>query len=161
MKKTVPIFIDIEASSLGIESYPIEIAWNDGHGVITSWLINPDLYPENWRDWDPGAEAVHGLSRQFLVTHGEKLEIIARNMIDRLPRVLYSDAPDFDAFWLDRLFEAAGLSHRFIVKDATVLLSRLNPEYAMMEKQAREMAGKMHRAGNDVAFLVALYQLSS
>lgn len=58
------IFFDIEASSLGPDSYPIEVGWvsvkpND-EIVSGAMLIKPAA---DWTDWSQEAEAVHGISR--------------------------------------------------------------------------------------------------
>jgi DNA polymerase III subunit epsilon len=56
------IFLDLEASSLSSQSYPIEIgcAWIENDRVVqVSDLIRPDL---SWPpDWSRESEAVHGI----------------------------------------------------------------------------------------------------
>ena len=153
----LPVFIDFEASSLRVDSYPIEVAWNNQSGTIHSFLINPSHYPDDWNDWDPRAEALHGLTREYLKQHGQPPVDVARQLQDDLPKTLYSDAPDFDAFWLDRLFISANIKNNYIIKDATVLLERLDPDYYRYHDIARRRAGKPHRAAQDVAYLVNLY----
>jgi len=59
----MPRFLDVEASSLSIDSYPIEIAWSDHQGNIERRLINPYAV-DGWRDWDYNAQQMHGLSRK-------------------------------------------------------------------------------------------------
>lgn len=98
--------IDIEASGLGPESYPIEIAAYNGVELSYSVLINPDT-AEDWSHWDYIAEEdIHGISREFLQEHGEDafLTVIRMNkVLDG--QVLYSDALDSDLFWVRRLYE--------------------------------------------------------
>lgn len=158
MSQQLPIFIDFEASSLRPESYPIEVAWNNRQGEIHSWLINPELSIDKWDEWDSAAERLHGLKRETLIEQGVSPQVVAQHALSNLPSVIYSDNPDFDAFWLDRLFAACGLSHPYIVKDAIVWLYRMNPDFAMFEASAREAAGGIHRAGYDVAYLLNLAQ---
>ena len=58
--------IDIEASGLDIESYPIEVGLLFNSSVYT-WLIKPE---PKWQYWDDAAEKIHGISRQHLLQHG-------------------------------------------------------------------------------------------
>jgi|AntDeeMinimDraft_4_1070355.scaffolds.fasta_scaffold00079_49 hypothetical protein len=102
--------LDIEASGLGPESYPIEIAWCSLDGE-QSWsvLINPDTAGD-WEDWDEHAEeAIHGISRDLLRREGRDVVTVARELEERLGgEEVFSDAVSFDGFWLRRLFEAVG-----------------------------------------------------
>jgi hypothetical protein len=59
----IPRFLDVEASSLSMDSYPIEIAWSDHCGGIESHLINPYGIKE-WIDWDYNAQQMHGINRK-------------------------------------------------------------------------------------------------
>ena len=66
------IFLDIEASSLGPDSHPIEIAWSGSGGQSDSFLIEP---VSNWSDWDSFAElTVHRVSKAELSTRGISVE---------------------------------------------------------------------------------------
>ncbi len=61
-------FLDFEASGLGPDSYPIEVAWGFfGIETTFSYLIRP---AEHWTDWDPVAEDLHELSRATLFEAG-------------------------------------------------------------------------------------------
>lgn len=174
-----PLFLDCEASSLhSRDSYPIEVAWGRSGGEIESHLINPYRYPAHWRDWDPAAQALHGLSRAYLRQHGEPPEHVAHRIEAALPgRAVYSDAAAFDNFWLGRLFEAVGRDCPVACRPIDALLQALFPRgqgifyfdpetmtYATLEKlcvQARIRCGKApHRAANDVAYLRTVYALA-
>lgn len=172
-----PIFLDIEASSLdGIASYPIEIAWGREKGEITSYLINPYGYPDDWTDWDPSAQAVHGLSRYYLSQHGELPETVATIIETALGgRVVYTDEHSFDRFWLRRLFEAIGKDCPLECRPIRELLQQFLPsisfyfdlelnDYTPLEtlfEKARERCGlPAHRAANDVACLRMVYTLA-
>ena len=63
----LPTILDIEASGFGRGSYPIEIGFSDGQGGLFCSLIQPEA---DWLHWDDSAEALHGLSRELLLTHG-------------------------------------------------------------------------------------------
>lgn len=102
--------LDIEASGLGPDSYPIEIAWCSLDGE-RSWsaLINPDSAGD-WEDWDEYAEeAIHGIAREQLRREGRDAVTVARELEQQLGgEEVFSDAVPFDDFWLRRLFGVAG-----------------------------------------------------
>ncbi|QPH53962.1 hypothetical protein [Pontivivens ytuae] len=108
----MPLFIDFEASSLSVRSWPIEIgfAWIGRNGSVasTGWLIQPD---PSWdeADWSPASAAVHGIPRPALEAAVPAAEVAAwaREVIG--DAVLLSDAPTFDQRWLDRLLAAGGI----------------------------------------------------
>ena len=156
---SLPRFIDFEASSISGKSYPIEVAWSDNDGEVESWLISPNLYPSSWTDWSPSSERVHGLSREYLAEHGSPPLSVAQRMNQQLKnKILYSDAPEYDGFWMRRLFTAAGIDLEFRLADATVLLHSIHPEFNRFAKKARENAGGIHRARYDVIYLIELYR---
>lgn len=100
-------FLDFEASSLGKNSYPIEVAWVFDNGEAESFLIRP---APTWTDWAAEAEAVHGLSRQDLIARGTAHDWIALHMLTVLRGVeLYASAPSWDGKWLSRLLRASGI----------------------------------------------------
>ena len=106
------ICIDLEASGLARESYPIEIAWKcTKSGASDCFLINPDTVPE-WHYWDECAEELHGIEPDMLQREG----ISADQACFRLNRALagkdvVSDAVEYDGFWLRRLFDACDMSY--------------------------------------------------
>lgn len=102
--------LDIEASGLGPDSYPIEVAWCSLDGEqFWSVLINPETAGD-WEDWDDYAEeAVHGISRDELLRDGQDVVTVARELEQRLAgEEVFSDAVPFDDFWLRRLFGTVG-----------------------------------------------------
>ncbi|WP_135077983.1 hypothetical protein [Terasakiella sp. SH-1] len=117
-----PRFIDFEASGFGENSYPIEVAWNNAAGDVSSFLINIDSVPQ-WTYWDPVAEKdAHGISQKTLIAMGDPISVIIERMNERLAgEVVYCDAPQFDGFWLKRLFDAAGERPRFKLGSAIEL----------------------------------------
>ncbi|WP_203310264.1 transcriptional regulator [Sphingomonas beigongshangi] len=101
------VFIDFEASSLGKTSYPIEVAWVFEEGREQSYLIRP---PERWTDWDPAAEAVHGIARATIERDGTPHDVVARRMVEALSgHDLFASAPSWDGKWLSALLRAAKL----------------------------------------------------
>ena len=64
------IIFDVEASGLSDDSYPIEVAWQDGtnEDLFDSFLIKPC---DSWVHWDDYAEQeIHHISRNTLHSEG-------------------------------------------------------------------------------------------
>ena len=100
--------VDLEASGLGAESWPIEIgvAWIDDAGKIRSdsQLIRPDpsWSPEGWSD---ESAAIHGIARDALEA-APTTDAVAHWFLEMSRgRPLLSDAPEFDAVWLARVVD--------------------------------------------------------
>lgn len=117
-------FIDFEASSLGCHGYPIEVAWVLEDGRSESFLILPN---ETWTDWDPAAEAIHGISRQDLATQGTPADIVAKRLVSGLrAHHVFASAPSRACKWLSRLLHSAGLPrHAIGVADTDAALLEL------------------------------------
>lgn len=111
------IFLDFEASSLGRDSYPIEVGWAAEDGTAEAHLIRPS---PQWTDWDPAAESVHRLTRARLLAEGEPHEAVARRALDALGRQeVFVSAPSWDGKWMSVLLRAAGLPrHALRLRDA-------------------------------------------
>jgi len=170
-----PIFLDIEASGLSIQSFPIEIAWNFPSGEIESHLINPEFYPHDYSDWNDQAVQLHGLTRQFLKKNGSHPAVIANRLNEILAGLtVYSDHVSHDSFWIDQLFKAVNMRRIFQFVDVDCMLQDfLSPQLFLYDKNskcfpitkikddARQQCGLApHRASHDVAYLKNLYQLS-
>ena len=54
------LFVDFEASSLHVGSFPIEAAWVREDGVGEAHLITPE---DDWHEWSYASESIHGISR--------------------------------------------------------------------------------------------------
>lgn len=117
-------FIDFEASSLGRRGYPIEVAWVFEDGNSESFLILPI---EKWMDWDPAAEAIHGISREQLAVEGVPVEIVATRLVDALQgHDVFASAPSWDGKWLSALLRSAGLPrHAIRLADTNAALMEL------------------------------------
>ena len=102
-----PLFIDVEASSLSGQGYPIEVAWLDERGAGGSHLIYP---MPTWREWSSDSQAVHGIGRQKLLDFGQQAPVVARLLSEAAAGcTVFSDAPVADARWLAMLLDTAGL----------------------------------------------------
>jgi hypothetical protein len=110
------VFLDFEASSLNDHGYPIEVGWAGEDGSREDHLIRP---APQWSDWDPAAEAVHGLTRERLCAEGEPHEEVARRALEALAaHEVFVSAPSWDGKWMSVLLRAAGLPrHALRLKD--------------------------------------------
>lgn len=101
------VFLDFEASSLGRQSYPIEVAWVFEDGASEAHLIRP---APGWDDWDMSAEAIHRIPRATLLAEGVAHDVVARRMVEQLAgHDLTASAPSWDGKWLSILLRAASL----------------------------------------------------
>lgn len=150
------VFFDIEASSLGADSYPIEVGWasvmTEGEIRKAAMLIKP---APNWTDWSHEAERVHGIPRTALHA-GRSLSYVARVLNERFAgETLFSDAPAQDSWWIDRLYQEAGTIRHWKLEDADkalglMLRTREDRTYLNLILES----SRKHRADED-AFLLA------
>jgi DNA polymerase III epsilon subunit-like protein len=106
------VFLDFEASSLADQSHPIEIAWVFQDGRSESHLIAPAPV---WDDWDPQAEAIHGISRATLAAEGKPYGTVAHRMVEALTgHDLFASAPSWDGKWLSVLLRAGGFPRHLL-----------------------------------------------
>jgi hypothetical protein len=147
------IFLDFEASALGPRGYPIEVGWAmvDPREQVTvrALLIRPT---EAWADWEwsPESARVHSITRDVLDQNGLPVHAVAETMNAELAgRVVHSDHPRGDGFWLRVLFGAAGLEPAFLLKDVASVFEGVSD---LAYEQAVERGKRppvTHRAGDD------------
>ena len=154
-------FIDLEASGLGPKSWPIEIGWGFVNWPVRDLLIKP---ADDWSltAWEKSAEDLHGISIDELLIKGTPVLEAALILNAAFANAeVYSDAPDYDGFWLYRLFEAAGVRANFKLHDLAALLEPLaSSSPAELVKKAEQRQPHTHRAGQDVRHMQALYELA-
>ncbi|WP_143018167.1 hypothetical protein [Belnapia rosea] len=110
-------FLDLEASSLHYDSFPIEIGWVFGDGSGKSALIRPE---PGWKDWSPNAQSLHGISIETLRREGLPAAEVAWWAASSLRGLLVvSDAPSADQQWLNRLAEAADIDRIATIRPIT------------------------------------------
>jgi len=116
------VFIDFEASSLSDDSYPIEVGWVFEDGAGEAYLIRP---APGWDDWDPKAEAIHGIPRPHLLERGAPHAEVAQRMMSVLAgHDLFASAPSWDGKWLSALLRAAGLPrHALRLRNTDIALA--------------------------------------
>ncbi|MCF7971152.1 MAG: hypothetical protein K9L22_08330 [Methylococcaceae bacterium] len=172
----MPRFLDVEASSLSMDSYPVEIAWSDPLGKIESYLINPYAI-EAWTDWDYNSQQIHGISRKQCREDGLHPEQLCRIMSQSIQpgETIYADGGNFDANWVDILYEygndRSGFKYaQFYIKHSDEvmfpLLTAVEPDekkcwqlYEQLKLKAREQVNGRHRAKVDVEYLLELWRL--
>jgi hypothetical protein len=103
----VRAFLDLEGSSLGRHSFPVEVAWVFEDGAEESHLIRP---APRWKEWQAG-QSLHQIPLDVLEIDGSPVEDVARRLVDVLSgHEVYADAPAWDGDWLDILLRSAELS---------------------------------------------------
>ncbi len=154
-------FIDLEASGLNMRSWPVEVGWAFAQGEPSAMLVRPH---ELWRmeGWDPEAEALHGLTLEKISREGAPASMVASALNKALAGcTVYSDAPEWDAFWLYRLFGAARVRPAFSLLGFGELVPPLAPGRAEeLLKRAAQLAPRTHRAAADARHLQTLYRLA-
>lgn len=155
-------FIDFEASGLGPFSWPIEVGWALEDGVTDAVLISP---APSWSmdAWDPRAERLHGITPRILSDLGlDPAEACERIEVALAGRMVYSDAPDWDGFWMLRLFQAAGRRCEIRLHDFAGAMPPLSAqEKAKLLQQADRLAPRRHRASEDALHLLTIHRLAA
>lgn len=145
----LPVFIDIEASGFGHESYPIEIGVAFSDGSQYSRLIRP---APHWQYWDPQAETLHGIDRHKLFHEGVAASTVTAELNARLSgQTVYSDGWVVDKPWLDQLFRAANQDPEFWLSPVELILSEAQMENWRVTRTMliQTHQGRLHRAGFD------------
>lgn len=142
--------IDIEASGLGPESYPIEIAYSPREGEYESFLINPDTAAD-WDSWDPMAETMHGIARADAVEEGQDVMFVARRLNEALGKgTLYSDGYDQDLGWITRLYDEVVFEPTFRLASLQGVLERYGTGLAAKYDELVAINETAHRAEADL-----------
>lgn len=169
MSPDYPCFIDIEATGFAADAYPIEVAWSLPTGEIHRCLISPETVPA-WNTWSVEAERVHGIDRERLIRNGWPPDYVAdRLTADLGGRTVYSDAPDYDRPWLQRLFDALDrtLPCTFDHVDELLLRTVRKPDEPIwqavvrideLKREIAALSSGKHAAGYDVGYLLALWR---
>lgn len=145
--------IDLEASGLASNSYPIEVGLVLGTGQSFEALIKPRPH---WQHWDEEAEAIHGISRAQLEEEGQEIQDVCQQ-INQLcaGKTLYSDCWVHDSRWLNLLFSEAGVTMQFQCSPMEVFLDE--EELANWLQYKREFCRATnispHRALNDAIII--------
>lgn len=164
------IFLSCVASNAGDDGYPLEVGWAfaDGHGE-GHWIRPPAEWLRRRHAWDSEAEAVHGLTRDFLALQGELPVNVATRMNAALAgRTLWAVDPAPGDRHLGALFAAAGLRPAFKIaatsaESAIVDLARRlgvrDEAVAWAAGVAAREVPKRHRALPDALYWATLWGL--
>ena len=164
MTADLPLILDIEASALE-NGYPIEVGIADaGRGTVHAWLIRPHA-SWAWEAWNPASAKIHGLTKVDL-ERGDNVLTVAQGVLRAVGgRSLATDNPEFDGFWLGRLFEAAredapAVEKRSLVDAVSALGHRHGRNSADIDalNRARNSAVD-HSAAGDAASWAAAIEL--
>ncbi|TAN58924.1 MAG: hypothetical protein EPN20_15730 [Magnetospirillum sp.] len=157
------LFVDVEASGLAPESYPIEVGWADLDGKTGSILIRPAL---GWTHWDSDAELMHCISRARLAEKGTDPTVAAKHVAEIFKdRTLISDSPDYDGRWLAKLFGVADLTPprlthaRSLIQGIASDLKRTQLDWTLALEQADNLAPVLHRAAADALNMATAVRL--
>jgi DNA polymerase III epsilon subunit-like protein len=154
--------LDLEASALGVGSYPIEVGvaliQDAGHPVRTwSTMIRPT---EAWLNdglWSPASACIHGISLDTLEEQGHAVEDVC-DWLDVLlgsGTIVATDAPRYDQDWLDTLFKAARREQLFTLYDFDLLTGGLGPDQYRHLVYLLDRDQVPHRAGADALRLAS------
>ncbi|GAA3924171.1 hypothetical protein [Litoribacillus peritrichatus] len=155
--------IDIEASGLHFDAYPIEVAVLINEKVY-SWLIKPE---PNWLHWCSAAESMHGITRERLLSEGLNAAQVAEelnNLLKHSDAPLCSDAVYWDSDWIDTLFHSVKQSRLFHISSLYELMNEDECKSFDHLKRQLALSGKyrQHRAKEDVRLILdAYYEASS
>jgi len=154
------LIVDCEASGLHPESYPIQVAWIDVNTKETdTFYIKPH---DTWLHWDYNAEDIHNIPRELLKDIGLPVSEAAQRFLDATNDkdcMVYSDAPNFESFWLGRLLHTANALFETGAIQVTYVLELLETR-----QQKREMSRIMgsqdrpHDALDDCRMILAAYE---
>ncbi len=153
-------FLDFEASGLGPYSWPIEVGWSVNGGQPKSVLIRPE---PSWSmdSWDEQAERVHGIEMSDLQDHGLSPADVCEQLDAELAGLsVYTDAPEFDGYWLAVLYAALERQPTFRLLYMDELLASFcdSLRIFLAKTRAKAIAPPTHRAAEDVRYLNELYR---
>lgn len=153
----IPIIIDVEASSFGAGSYPIEVGVAMPEGNNFCRLIRPE---PGWTRWDEESEKIHGITQDILSKHGKPACEVAEELNRLLEgEVVYSDGWGYDQTWLSLLFHHVNLVQSFTLEPLTAIMS--DHQMRMWERTKwvviREFNLQRHRASSDAKILQLTY----
>lgn len=149
--------LDIEASGIHPESYPIEIGVILPNGDAYCNLIKP---ASTWTYWDDDAEKIHGISQDELIQYGKEVLEVARELNHFLKDItVYSDCWLLDQPWLTTLFQQTSNEPTFKLMDIMYIMAENRYEQltAAKSEAASHLQLKRHRATNDAPILQLAY----
>ena len=118
-------FIDIEASGLSEDSFPLEIGWTIDGDYVESFLVKPDKQ-WNINSWSNEAKKLHNIELKDVIDFGNENEKIAKKMNEDLEGfVLLSDSVSHDIRWVNMIFSASLIERKFKIVSIEKFLKRI------------------------------------
>lgn len=159
------VFLDIEASGLGFNSYPIEVAYATSSGEAASVLIKPEYDWLESGEWDNNAERnIHKIALHALLQDGRSAKAVAAELNSALKgKLIFCNDLAYDGVWLAKLFKAADIGVEFFLTDIRAFFELVGEEKTRSFKSAYESISveTMHRALPDARRFVSAYKLVS
>jgi len=152
-----PIILDIEASGLSEQSYPIEIGFYQSDTHCFCALIKP---ARHWSYWSEEAETLHGLSRDIITRRGQSTREVAIELNHLLQgRTVFSDAWAVDSTWFNKLFYEAGVAPRFWLSSIETVMTEAMIDIWDETKQEviADLCIPRHRASTDAKIIQATW----
>lgn len=149
--RTPTHFVDFESSGFHPESYPIALAICSPETTF-NYLVAPAPY---WTYWSYDAQDLHGISRDILLAEGvppRELALVLNQTLAGVP--LCSDNPA-DCFWMEALYEAAGIDALVTVQPLESWIGRAEANKVLALMPPR----KAHNALADAKALQAAFAL--
>jgi hypothetical protein len=152
------LFIDIEASGLSPASFPIEIGWVlDDEAEPESFLVRPHTTWDCDTGWSAQSAAIHSITPAMLESEGLSVDEACTRLDEATHRrLVVSDAPQHDDWWLGRLYAAAGREKSWAVGDIERLYGGLAQEAGLDPAEAAQLLTRIeqiyphpHRASPD------------
>ena len=162
------VFLDFESSGLDKPSFPIEVGLAWCNGQSQGYLVRPAPLWETWT-WSRDAAAVHGIRHEDLVNHGHAVEWVALWLNEQCRgKVVLSDNPVADGYWLNQLFAAAEMTAEFALDDADVLVQAAllsGPDglagYEDLKRVVEEDYPLTHKAADDALFWAMFFRVAA
>ncbi len=159
------VFLDIEASGLDFDSFPIEVAFANSNGDKATYLIKPTYDWQEDGQWDTGAElTIHHISLDDLLTHGDSAKDVAIALNSALQgKLILCNDLAYDGVWLAKLFKAADVGVAFFLTDISAYFEFVGEEAKQRFKSAYDAipVTTIHRALPDAERFVAAYMAIS
>jgi hypothetical protein len=149
-------FIDLEASGLSENSFPLEIGWTKDGVNFKDYFIKPE---SDWdrNSWSQVAENLHGIHLADVEYSGLLCEDIAKEMNSDLQEfLLLSDSVTHDIKWVNMIFAAAKIERKFKIVSIESFLKKMglnDHQIFQAFKYGRENFPPCNQVKQDLIFL--------
>jgi DNA polymerase III epsilon subunit-like protein len=157
-----PLFLDFEASSLALGSFPIEIGATiieqSGEILTQSRLIVPHR-TWNMNFWSPESEQIHNIPHGILLSKGEEADTVAHWFEDiSKNHLIISDNPEFEAMWLKKLNSVTDIQMPQVHDIDALFAQTLESKGLDMAYEYLSKTKVPHRAGPDSLIMATAWQ---